>query len=153
MTNTKGQGNPKPATSRQTLRLTIRVTASGFDLVSVERLPMITPPQPGERPEAGKHGGHWIELHDDKGTVLAHRLLDPSMLDSVEVHDESGKIERRFGAPREGVFEVLLPDVAGGRHAVLVGSRVPQHTSARQATHSHELARFDLAGARAGGTP
>ena len=153
MTTTKGQGKQKPATSRQTLRLTVRVSASGFDLVSVERLPMITPPQPGERPEAGKHGGHWIELHDDKGTILAHRLLDPSVLASAEVHDEGGTIERHFGAPRPGVFEVLLPDVTGGRYAILVGSPFPHQISAGQAGHSRELARFDLAAARAGGKP
>ena len=55
-----------PQVSRKTLRLTFKASVDGFELLSVERLGMITPPQPGDRPEAGKHGGHWFELRDGK---------------------------------------------------------------------------------------
>jgi len=57
----KGQ----PSTpSRKSLRLTFRISNRKIELVSQERLEMITPPETGERPKAGRHGGSWIELRD-----------------------------------------------------------------------------------------
>ena len=57
----KGQ----PSTpSRKSLRLTFRISNRKIELVSQERLEMITPPLIGERPKAGRHGGFWIELRD-----------------------------------------------------------------------------------------
>ncbi len=57
----KGQ----PSTpSRKSLRLTFRISNGKIELVSQERLKMITPPQIGERPEAGRRGGFWIELRE-----------------------------------------------------------------------------------------
>lgn len=141
-------GRP-PEISRRTLRLTIRSSAKGLELISVERLQMITPPQPGDRPEAGKHAGHWFELRDEKKRVLAHRLISDSLLNSVEVHSPGGKIERIFGEPRETTFEVLLPDVEGGRFAVLVGDPIaPTRGTAAKAeagrARSSDIAQFDL---------
>ena len=140
--------------SRRTLRLTFRNSAaSGLELISVERLPMITPPQPGERPEAGKHGGQWFELRNGDNRVLAHRLIDQSLFNSVEVHSPDGKIRREFGPPRDITFEVLLPDVDDARFAVLMGEpfaasapggKQTQRTRAR----SGEIERFDLSQVR-----
>jgi hypothetical protein len=134
-----------PEASRQTLRLTIRSSANGFELISVERLQMITPPQPGERPEAGRHGGNWFELRDGENRVLAHRVIDPSLFNSVELHSPDGKIRREFGALRETVFEVLLPDMPGAQFAVAMGDPLtPQKPGDKAAVRSGELARFDL---------
>ncbi len=136
----------KPEVSRRTLRLTIRSSAKGLELISVERLPMITPPQPGERPEAGKHGGHWLELRDAKNSVLAHRIIDSSLLNSVDVHSPDGTIRREFGEIRNSVFEVLLPDVEGARYVVVMGDALAASKDATtaSATRSGEIARFDL---------
>lgn len=146
-------GGRPPEVSHRTLRLTFRLSDAGVELVSVERLEMITPPQPGERPQAGTHGGHWFELRDGSGRALAHRLIDPSMLDSVEVHSPDGRIEREFGAMRSGVFEVLLPDMGEARTAVLVGNPL-RRSRARtaRAQSSGDIATFELPG-RDGRTP
>jgi len=132
--------------SRQTLRLTVKASAKGFELISVERLQMITPPQPGEHPEAGKHGGHWFELRDGRNKVLAYRIIDTSMLSSVEVHSPDGQIRREFGDIQDRVFEVLLPDVNGAESVVVMGDPLVRPKSGeRAAVRSTELARFDLA--------
>jgi len=134
-----------PAVSRQTLRLTVRASAKGFELISVERLQMITPPQPGERPEAGKHSGHWLELRDGRNNVLAYRIIDSSLLNSVEVHSPDGKIRREFGDVQDRVFEVLLPDVNGAESVVVMGDPlVARKSGEKAAVRSGELARFDL---------
>lgn len=135
-----------PDVSRRTLRLTFRNSTKGVELISVERLPMITPPQPGQRPEAGRHGGNWFELRNAANAVLAHRLIAPSMLNSVEVHSPDGTIRREFGEIREGVFEVLLPDLDGAQSAVLMGNplETPKDAEAARAAVSGEIARFDL---------
>lgn len=141
-----------PEASRRTLRLTFRSSDDGVQLVSVERLEMITPPQPGERPEAGKHGGHWFELRDSRGRALAHRLIDSSLLDSVEVHSPDGNIQREFGAMKSGVFEVLLPDLDAGRSVVLVGNPLRRsRTAVGREEASGDIASFDLSPDRRGG--
>jgi hypothetical protein len=149
MKNEKAPGRPERP-SRRTLRLTFLRSIGKLELVKQERLEMITPPQVGERPNAATHGGFWIELQDAKKRVLAHRLIDPSLLDSVAVHSPDGSIERTFGEPRDGVFEVLLPDDDNAASAVLIG--IPRAVTERAARAgdpaSSELARFDLPGRR-----
>jgi len=145
------QGGRPPEVSRRTLRLTFRSSDDGVELLSAEHLDMITPPQPGERPEAGKHGGHWFELRDGSGRVLAHRLIDPSLLNSVEVHSPDGRIQREFGAMRSGVFEVLLPDVSEASTAALVGNPLePSRTADARAESSGDIATFELPGREGG---
>lgn len=139
--------------SRRTLRLTIRSSAKGLELVKVEHLPMITPPQPGERPEAGRHGGHWFELRDGENRVLAHRLINESLLNSVEVHAPNGTIQRVFGGLRDTTFEVLLPDVDGARFAVFVGDpiapgKAPDPQADARRAQSGDIVRFDLSQVR-----
>jgi hypothetical protein len=138
----KGQ----PSTpSRKSLRLTFRISNGKIELVSHERLEMITPPQVGERPEAGKHGGFWIELRDAKSRVLAHRLISPTPLNSVEVHSPDGKIERKFGELKDGIFEVLLPDNDDAKSVVLMGDPlVGTIERAKRPERSGELAKFEL---------
>jgi hypothetical protein len=143
----------RPEISRRTLRLTVKVNDDGgYELINVERLQMITPPQPGERPEIGKHGGNWMELRGSRGRVLAHRLIDDSLLHSAEVHEPDGKIHRHFGN-QSGFFEVLLPDVETAREAVLVGLPLQRPQGAKRAVAgpSEEIARFDLSPRREGG--
>jgi hypothetical protein len=141
-----------PEVSRRTLRLTFRSSNDGVQLVSVERLDMITPPQVGERPEAGKHAGHWFELRDGRGRALAHRLIDPSLLDSVEVHSPDGNIQREFGAMRSGVFEVLLPDLDAARSVALVGNPLRRsRTAVGGYEPSSDIESFDLSPYRRGG--
>ena len=89
---------------RKTLRLTFRAAGGEVRLVAHERLDMICPPSVGERHEAGKHGGFWLELRDAKEGVLFHRFLDNPLADSDEVHSPDGKIRREFGEAKESII-------------------------------------------------
>jgi hypothetical protein len=137
-------------TSRRTLRLTFRASPEGVELMSVERLNIITPPQPGLRPQARTHTGHWVELRDADGRVLAHRRLNQNLIGSVEVHSPDGAIERRFGPVQDTVFEVLLPDVPMAEKAVVVGEPLdrakerPRQYRAGQKVRSGDIAEFKL---------
>lgn len=149
--NVRPQG-PSLKQSRKSLRLTFRVVNREIRLVGYERLGMIPPPAIGERPEAGKHGGYWLELRDAGGRVLFHRVLDNPLGNSVEVHSPDGKIERRFGEVTDGIFEVLLPDEDDARSVVLMGSPlVPAKGKAKRPAASDELARFEITGRGKGG--
>ena len=110
----KPQGR-QPTSSRKTLRLTFRISNGNIELIKQEHLDKVTPPQVGERPRADTHAGFWFELQDARRRVLAHRIINESLLDSVEVHSPDGRIERKFGELRDGIFEILLPDVEGAR--------------------------------------
>ena len=138
----KGQA---PRQSRRSLRLTFKVSNGTVELVSHERLQMIAPPQVGERPEAGKHGGFWIELRDAENGVLAHRLIGPTQLNSVEIHSPEGKIEREFGDVKDSVFEVLLPDEQAAKSIALMGDPlIRAKGKAVRSESSGELARFEI---------
>jgi hypothetical protein len=138
--------------SRRTLRLTFRVASGEVQLLSKERLEMICPPSIGDRPQAGRHSGFWMELRDANERVLFHRLLHSPLANSVEVHSPDGKIRREFGEPVENIFEVLVPDVEGARTIAMMGeSLTPPSPKEAKATESREgeagsreLVRFDL---------
>ncbi len=135
-----GEGQP-----RRTLRLTFRVRDGEVQLVSHERLEMICPPSIGERPEAGRHGGFWMELRDAQDRVLFYRLLQDPILSSVEVHSPDGRIRREFGPVREAMFEVLLPDEAEARSLALMGEYLdPAMAREARAGGARELVRFDV---------
>lgn len=136
-----------PRPSRRSIRLTFRVSGSDVELVSQERLEMITPPQVGDRPEAGVHGGHWVELRDAEDRVLAHRLITPTELASVEVHSPDRQIEHIVGEPEDRIVEVLLPDDDTATSATLMGEPLTRPRGRRRAAAaSGELARFTLRG-------
>jgi len=131
--------------SRKSLRLTFRVADGEVRLVSYERLDMICPPSIGQRPEAGKHGGFWMELRDANDRVLFHRFLSNPLGDSVEVHSPDGKIQRIFGDTRENIFEVLLPDDRNARTIVLMGESLIPVTSRREkVAAARELSTFEV---------
>ena len=130
--------------ARKTLRLTFRVVDGEIRLVSHMRLEMICPPSVGERPEPGRHGGFWMELHDAGGRVLFHRLLHAPLGNSVEVHSPDGKIQRIFGPPADTIFEVLVPDDPDAVSVVLMGEVVDGKTGLAKEEGARELIRFDI---------
>lgn len=135
----------------KTLRIRFRVAGGEVRLESVERVDMICPPVVGAKPQAGRHGGYWMELQDDGTNALFHRGLQAPMTDSVEVHSPDGKIRRVFGPPRDGLFEVLVPDDPRARDLVLMGQPVlpagnEGAIAASDAGGTRELARFAIPG-------
>ena len=133
---------------QKTLRFTFRVTGGEVQLQSVERVDMICPPTVGQTPEVGRHAGFWMELQDDATTPLFHRPLNEPMANSVEVHSPDGKIERVFGPPQDGLFEVLVPDDPRAHDLVLMGRPVSTADKTLEADAdagiTRELARFEI---------
>jgi hypothetical protein len=143
---------PHVRSYRKSLRLTFRVADGEIRLVSYERLDMICPPSVGERPEAGRNGGFWMELRDTNNRVLFHRILDNPLGDSVEVHSPDGKIQRVFGAVKENVFEVLLPDDSQAKTIAFIGeSMEPATLRQERVAATRELARFNVPEGMKGG--
>lgn len=131
--------------SRRSVRLTFEVSGGEVQLVGQQRVEMIAPPQVGEPPEAGVHGGFWMEMRDANDRPLFHRPIDPTLLNSVEVHEPDRKIERHFGEVRDQVFEVVVPDDEAAASAVLFGEPLVRPKGRRKkAQGSTEIARFDL---------
>jgi hypothetical protein len=87
-----------------------------------------------------------MELRDSKDRPLFHRLIDPTVLNSVEVHDPGHKIERHFGEVRDQIFEIVVPDDEAAASAVLLGDPLIAPKGRRRAKGSGEIARFDLRG-------
>jgi hypothetical protein len=147
---TQSLGSTEPY--RKSLRLTFEVKDGRARLMSYERLDMICPPSVVERPEAGKHGGFWMELRDANGKVLFHRLLHSPLANSVEVHSPDGKITREFADVAQGVFEVLLPDHDAADSIALMGETLDAKVMrTKQVGPSRELARFDVPKGQKGG--
>jgi len=130
---------------RKSLRLTFRIAKGEVHLVSFERLGIICPPSIGERPQAGRHNGFWIELRDKENQTLFHRLLHSPLGNSVEVHSPDGKIQRVYGEVSENIFEVLLPDEENAHSVILIGdSLYPARPQKKRTGGSKELSRFEI---------
>ncbi|HEY7687765.1 MAG TPA: hypothetical protein VH835_03690 [Dongiaceae bacterium] len=142
-----GQG-AKPY--RKCLRLRFRVKEGKMRLLAHERLDMICPPSVGDLPEAGRHGGYWMELRDARDRVLFHRGLESPLGDAVEVHSPDGSIEQVVGPAQDNVFEVLLPDDAKAKDVAFMGESLEPATTRMRTTGAgglrgaQELARFGL---------
>jgi hypothetical protein len=131
--------------SRRSLRLTFKITKGQIELLQFERLNMIAPPSVGDLPQAGTHGGYWIELRDANDRVVCHRVLHNPLRDSAEVHSPDGQIERVFGDSSESTFEVLLPDEATAKTIAVMGeSLLARKSQQRSASATGELARFPV---------
>ncbi|HYC91038.1 MAG TPA: hypothetical protein VEO54_17605 [Thermoanaerobaculia bacterium] len=124
--------------AEKVLRVTFAVRGGEVRLESAERLEMILPPPVGERPRKGRNGGYWMEVLDQAGNSLFHHLLDYPLRNSAELYSPN-HIERVFGEPMDGHFEILVPDDPRARELVLIG--IPPHV---QPDHggATELARF-----------
>jgi len=147
MANKSQDKTGKP--SRKTLRLTFEVVGGEVKLVKHRRVNMITPPAVGEAPEAGKHGGFWVELRDEDGRVLFHRALIPPAGNTVEVHSPDGTIRHEYAPSRESTFEVLVPDYGDAASIVLYGKKSGSaHTQpsalAAAPPKTREVARFEI---------
>jgi hypothetical protein len=141
-----------PKLPRKSIRLTFRVANGKVELISHERLEMIAPPQPGEQPEVGRHGGFWMEMRDGKGRVLSYKLIDPSQLNSVEVHSPDGKIGREFSDTSDKIFEVLLPEEEDARTVALMGEPlISRKGEKKRDKGSGEIAQFRIPGRGKGG--
>ncbi len=116
---------------------------------------MICPPAVGEPPEAGRHGGFWMELRGGAGELTFFRSVPDPTRSSVEIHSPDGVIRREFGPPEDTTFEVLVPDDPDATTLVLMGeAEMPPTRAGRRRAQApvgaQELARFDLA---SGGDP
>jgi hypothetical protein len=132
----------QPYRPEKVLRLTFAVRGGEVRLQSAEPLEMILPPPVGERPREGRHGGYWMEVHDEADNTLFHRILHQPLRNSVEVHSPDGSIERVFGEPMDGVFEVLVPDDPQAQDLVLMGNPAGGLQLESADSGATELARF-----------
>ncbi len=130
---------------RRTVRLTLRITPQGQELVNVQHVEMICPPGPAVPPELGVNSGHWVELEDADGTVLFTRPIDSRAFGSAEIFFPDGTIRHVVGPVPEAIVEVLLPDVPEGTQATLIGQPMDiEGIGQRAAGDSRRLATFDL---------
>jgi hypothetical protein len=94
---------------RESWRLTFHFDGESVQLRRSERLPMVAPAAIGEQPQGGEHSGAWVEVLDERGEVLHHRLVhDPFHL-RAEHHSPDGTIEVHFRPPEPTDFEVVVP--------------------------------------------
>ncbi|MET3806820.1 hypothetical protein ABIB25_003840 [Nakamurella sp. UYEF19] len=140
------------ARRRGTLRLTLRITPAGQQLVNVERLDMICPPAPPDPPEIGVNSGHWVTLDDADGRPLFTRVIDSRAFGSAEIFSPDGTIRHVVGQVRAAIVEVLLPDLAEGVGATVIGQPMDiEGRGERDPRESRRLVSFDLRAHRQGG--
>jgi hypothetical protein len=104
-------GDPaRAATSaRESWRLTFRFDGESVQLRRSERLKMVAPAAVGERPRGEEHSGAWVEVLDERGEVLHHRLVHDPFHIRAEHHSPDGRIEVHVRPPQPTEFEVVVP--------------------------------------------
>lgn len=134
-----------------TMRLTLRITPAGQELVNVERLDMICPAAPPDPPEVGVNSGHWVTLDDVDGRPLFTRAIDSRAFGSAEVFAPDGTIRHVVGQVPAAIVEVLLPDLPEGVRATLIGQPMDiEGRGEREPSESRRLVSFDLRAGQGG---
>ncbi len=130
---------PRPP---DTLRLTFAYRDRDVRLLASRRVAMIAPPPVTPAPVRGQ-SGHWCELRSATGELLFHRGLSSVIRGDVEVFsDDVGQTMTRLPVPApEGLFEVLVPDIADARTFLLFGT--PSGATSESAP-SRELFRAEM---------
>jgi hypothetical protein len=104
------QDQPRPGgVPRESWRLTFSFDGTSVQLRRAERLPMVAPAAIGEAPSGDEHSGAWVELLDDRGAMLHHRLLRDPFRVLAEHHSPDGRIEVHLRPPEPTEFEVVVP--------------------------------------------
>jgi hypothetical protein len=134
-------GAPGSSHPRASWRLTIAYNGDNFRLLERRWVRMITPPTAGSARSAGRDVGRWLEVRDARGKVLYHRDIDRLVGAEVEVFEPDGSIRHFSGPPREGQFEVVVPDYPAARAVCVLAS-----PSGREAMRepARDVARFSL---------
>lgn len=107
-----GVGSARAAASRGSWRLTFHFDGESVQLVRSERLAMVAPGTAGVPPRGEEHSGAWVELLDERGALLHHRLLIDPFHVRAEHHSPDGRIEVHVRPPEPTDFEVVVPAVA-----------------------------------------
>jgi hypothetical protein len=104
---------------RTSWRLTFAFDGKKIDLVRRERIEKVSPGTTAEKPEAGKNSGTWLELVDDSGRVLFHRLLVDPLQTRAEHHSPDGVIELHLRDPEPVEFTTTVPAIPDGAELIL----------------------------------
>lgn len=100
---------------RESWRLTFAFDGAAIELLRSESLPMVSPATIGEPPQGDRQAGAWLEVLDDEGRVIFHRLLHDPLAVRAEHHSPDGRIEVHFRPPQPGRFEAVVPALATAR--------------------------------------
>lgn len=113
---------PEPDPLPAAWRLTFEYEGNAVRIVMQQRVAMLAPPDDAALLERGR-AGYWIEVRDGRGQVLYQQVLHAPIQHEYEVFSpDSAEPPRRVEATEpKGVFQVVVPDVPGGRQIVLHG--------------------------------
>lgn len=101
-------------------RITFEYDGDDVRVVSQERVEMLAPPDDEDLLSLGE-AGYWVEVRGDDDSVLYRQVVHDPIKTDAEVfpEDPSQPIERVQLDRPQGVFQVVVPDLPGGNHAVL----------------------------------
>lgn len=126
------------------VRLTFSYEGNDIKLISRQRVNVVAPlSEPLESSLEGQ-SGFWVEVRDEAGHLLRRQLMhDPIRRDAEVFSEEPARSVARIPLERpSGVFVVLIPEVEGADHVVLIGTPPAERPALREA---REIARFNLA--------
>ena len=114
-------------------RLTFEYDGDEVRVVGRQRVAMLAPPDDSELLEPGQ-AGYWVEVRDKRNQVLYRHVLHDPLQTDMEVFpvDPSQPIERVPVQQPKGVFQVVVPDLPGGKQAILHGRASRQEIQERR---------------------
>jgi hypothetical protein len=144
----QGGDGQTPAPPTHTLRLTFRYEGSDVSLVSSERVEMLPPPGAPQFIHEGQ-AGSWAELLDAQGHRIYQQLLHNPIRYEMEAPEDpdTGTLHWEEVRHPQGVFEVLVPDMAEGQTLVLFGGSresLRQAAATERQAAATEIARIRL---------
>jgi hypothetical protein len=124
------------------IRLTFAYKGNTIELTEADRVAMKVPPT--DPLEGGQPAtGFWFDLRGGAGRPLFRRFMhDPIAPDREIFPEPGGEFMRQPIASPEGVFTIVIPEIADMETLTFHGSRAAGPE--RRLYPSEELARFDL---------
>jgi len=144
MTQSPSEEGGRSAYPRESFRLTFRFSKDRVDLVSQERLEMLTPPDLAGPPAAGENSGTWLELRSSNDVRVAARVLHDPFQTGADLHSPDGRIQHVEREVGEGQFQVLVPAMRDAAYVALVSSELGRAGLESERGAAVEVARFDL---------
>lgn len=128
-------------TYRTSWRLTFHFDGERISLERADRLRKIALGTTADPPQAGRNSGAWLDLVDEAGEVLFHRLLHDPFGTRAEHHSPDGRIELHVRDPQPCRFTAVVPDMPGAAEVVLYASPADHD---RMLEAAEEVGRFPL---------
>lgn len=145
----ENQAAPARSGGPNAVRLIFSYEGNDIELISRQRVGVVTPPSEPMEGSLKGQSGFWAEVRDEAEQPLHRQLMhDPVRHDAEVFSEDPERSVARIPLERPtGVFAVLIPEIEEADHLVFIGTPLEERPALAEA---RDIARFSLVDERRG---